>query len=193
MPQNFIFPQRDRPMLMPVDRREWLPEDDLVFVVLGAVAALDLVEFRRGYRADGHGRAAFDPEMMAALLLYGYRLGERSSRVTGKRCVRDVAYRASTSPGWSNYRAGRPAESGGAARRAEPHPGPWPGTGWHHPAGLTIRRRLAGGLTACGEGLSGMNAWYAGRSLRTTQCVLPSASTDEATADQVNSCPPSTV
>jgi len=93
MPQNFLFPQRDQPLLLPVDMREWLPEDDLVFIVLDAVAALDLGEFRRRYRADGHGRAAFDPEMMVALLLYGYCQGERSSRVTGKRCVRDVAYR----------------------------------------------------------------------------------------------------
>jgi len=35
--------------------REWLPEDDLVFVALDAVAALDLGEFRRVYPADGHG------------------------------------------------------------------------------------------------------------------------------------------
>ena len=56
-------------MLMPADMREWLPEDDLVFVVLDTVAALDLGEFLRRYRADGHGRAAFDPEMMVALLL----------------------------------------------------------------------------------------------------------------------------
>jgi transposase len=71
----------------------WLPQDDLVFVVLDAVATLDLGEFRRRYRADGHGRAAFDPEMMVALLLYGYCQGERSSRVIEKRCVRDVGYR----------------------------------------------------------------------------------------------------
>jgi transposase len=93
MPQNFLCPQRDQPMLMPVDMREWLPEDDLVFVVLDAVAALDLDQFRRWYRADGRGRAAFDPEMMVALLLYAYCQGERSSRVIEKRCVRDVAYR----------------------------------------------------------------------------------------------------
>jgi transposase len=66
---------------------------DLVFVVLDAVAAVDLGEFRGRHRADGHGRAAFDPEMMAALLLYGYCQGERSSRVIEQRCVRDVAYR----------------------------------------------------------------------------------------------------
>jgi len=93
MPQNFLFPQRDQPLLMPVDMREWLPEDDLAFVVLDAVATLDLGGFRRRYRADGHGRAAFDPEMMVALLLYGYCQGERSSRVIEKRCLRDVAYR----------------------------------------------------------------------------------------------------
>jgi len=96
MPQNFLYPQRDQPLLLPVDMREWLPEDDLVFVVLDAVATLDLGEFRRRYRADGHGRAAFDPEMMVALLLYGYCQGERSSRVIEKRCVRDVGYRVVT-------------------------------------------------------------------------------------------------
>ncbi len=93
MLQNFLSPQRDQPLLLPVDMREWLPEDDLVFVVLDAVATLDLGEFRRRYRADGHGRAAYDPEMMVALLLYGYCQGERSSRVIEKRCVRDVGYR----------------------------------------------------------------------------------------------------
>jgi transposase len=96
MPQNFLFPQRDRPLLLPVDMREWLPEDDLVFVVLDAVAAVDLGAFYARYRADGHGRAAFDPEMMVALLLYGYCQGERSSRVIEKRCVRDVGYRVIT-------------------------------------------------------------------------------------------------
>lgn len=44
-----------------------LPEDDLVCIVLDVVAALDLGGFRR-YQADGHGRPAFDPEMMVALL-----------------------------------------------------------------------------------------------------------------------------
>jgi transposase len=91
--QNFLFPRRDQRLLLPAVMREWLPEDDLVFVVLDAVAALDLGAFRRSYRADGHGRAAFDPEMMVALLLYAYSQGERSSRVIEKRCLRDVGYR----------------------------------------------------------------------------------------------------
>ncbi len=37
MPQNFLVPQRDQQFLMPPDMREWLPEGDLVFVVLDAV------------------------------------------------------------------------------------------------------------------------------------------------------------
>jgi transposase len=92
MPQNFLCPQRDQPLLLPADMREWLPEDDLVFVVRDAVAAVDLGGFRRRYRADGHWRAASGPEMMVALLS-GYCPGERSSRVTGTRCGRDVACR----------------------------------------------------------------------------------------------------
>ena len=50
---------------MPVDMREWLPEDDLVFVVLDAVATMDLGEFRRRY---WHGREASGPTMVALLL-----------------------------------------------------------------------------------------------------------------------------
>ncbi len=119
MPQNFLSPQRDQPLLLPVDMREWLPEDDLVFVVLDAVATLDLGEFRRRYRADGHGRAAYDPEMMVALLLYGYCQGERSSRVIEKRCVRDVGYRVITGglrpdhATLARFRAGHEAALGG--------------------------------------------------------------------------------
>ena len=39
----------DQPLLLPADMREWLPEDDLVYVVLDGVAALDLGGFRRRF------------------------------------------------------------------------------------------------------------------------------------------------
>jgi transposase len=84
------FPQRDQLLLLPVDMRGWLPGDDRVYVVLGAVSTLDLGGFCRACRAGGHGRAALGPEMVVALLLYGCWQGERSSRVVGKRCVRGV-------------------------------------------------------------------------------------------------------
>jgi hypothetical protein len=42
MLQDFLDLQRDEPLLLPVGVREWLPEDDLAFVVLHAVATLGL-------------------------------------------------------------------------------------------------------------------------------------------------------
>jgi len=45
VPQNFLYMQRNQQFLMPLDMRDWLPEDDLVFVVLDAVATLDLDAF----------------------------------------------------------------------------------------------------------------------------------------------------
>jgi transposase len=70
-----------------------LPESHLAWFVIEAVAELELSGFYASYRADGHGRAAHDPAMMVALLLYCYAIGERSSRRIERRCVEDVATR----------------------------------------------------------------------------------------------------
>jgi hypothetical protein len=45
-------------MLMPPSLLEWLPEDHLVWTVLGAVDQMDLDRFREGYRLGGAGRYA---------------------------------------------------------------------------------------------------------------------------------------
>jgi transposase len=66
--------------LLPPSLREWLPQDHLAWFVLDAVEAMDLGGFLAGYRDDGWGRAAHDPAMMVALLVYAYAIGERSSR-----------------------------------------------------------------------------------------------------------------
>ena len=78
---------------MPPSLAEWLPEDHFVWFVLAAVEEMDLSAFYGAYRGDGHGRAAHDPAMMVALLLYAYARGRRSSRVIERACVEDVAYR----------------------------------------------------------------------------------------------------
>jgi transposase len=93
MAQNFIVCDRDQELLLPASLREWLPEDHLAWFVIDAVAQFDLGAFYAAYRADGHGRAAHDPAMMVALLLYAYAIGERSSRRIERRCVEDVATR----------------------------------------------------------------------------------------------------
>ena len=93
MAQNFIACDRDQELLLPPSLRDWLPENHLAWFVIDAVAQLDLDAFFTAYRADGHGRAAHDPAMMVALLLYGYAIGERSSRRLERRCFEDVAMR----------------------------------------------------------------------------------------------------
>ena len=60
------------------------------------IDGLDLAAFLSAYRADGHGRAAHDPAMMVALLVYAYAIGERSSRRIERRCNEDVAFRVIT-------------------------------------------------------------------------------------------------
>src|SRR3954468_16500075 len=96
MAQNFIACDREQELLLPPSLREWLPEDHLAWFVIDAVAAMDLTALFAGYRDDGHGRAAHDPAMMVALLLYCYAIGERSSRHLERRCHDDVAVRVIT-------------------------------------------------------------------------------------------------
>jgi transposase len=96
MAQNFIACDREQELLLPPSLREWLPEDHFAWFVLDAVEAMDLRAFLAAYRDDGWGRAAHDPAMMVALLLYAYSVGERSSRRIERRCLEDVAVRVIT-------------------------------------------------------------------------------------------------
>jgi transposase len=93
MPQNFLTCDRDQPMLLPPDLRDWLDEDHLAWFVIEAIEELDLEPFYVSYRADGHGRAAHDPKMMVTLLTYAYAVGERSSRGIERRCREDIGFR----------------------------------------------------------------------------------------------------
>jgi len=96
MPQNFIACDREQVLLLPPSVRDWLPDDHLALFVIDAVSQLDLEAFYGSYRRDGHGRAAHDPVMMVALLLYAYARGQRSSRLVERDCVENVAYRVIT-------------------------------------------------------------------------------------------------
>jgi transposase len=93
MPQNFLMCDREQSLLLPPSLREWLAEDHLAWFVLDVVEELDLAAFYAEYRGDGWGRAAFDPAMMVALLVYAYVIGERSSRSIERHCREDVAFR----------------------------------------------------------------------------------------------------
>jgi transposase len=52
--------------------------------------------FYGAYRADGHGRAAYEPSMMVTLILYAFSTKVRSSRGIECRCRHDVGYRVIT-------------------------------------------------------------------------------------------------
>ena len=89
MGARFIGLDREQVFLMPPSVRDWVPEGHLVWTVLEAVGELDLSAFYAEYRADGHGRPAYEPSMMVALLLYGgagiNRHGEGDERALHRR------------------------------------------------------------------------------------------------------------
>ena len=96
MAYNLIECNREQMYLMPVSLRDWLPEGHLAWFMLEAVEEIDLSRFYLKYRADGWGRAAYDPQMMVSALLYAYCLGVRSSRQIERACEMDVAFRVIT-------------------------------------------------------------------------------------------------
>jgi transposase len=96
MAYNFLPCDRNQTYLLPPSLTDWLPEDHLAWFVLDAVEQIDLSPFYTKYRTDGVGNSAFQPSMMAALLIYSYCTGERSSRKIEKHCQTDVAYKVVT-------------------------------------------------------------------------------------------------
>ncbi len=93
MAYNFKECNRDQIYLLPPTLQEWLPPNDLVWLLLDAVAEMNLRAFYEKYRQDGKGQSAFDPSMMVSLLLYAYSLGIRSSREIEKLCERDIGFK----------------------------------------------------------------------------------------------------
>jgi transposase len=92
MPQNFLSCDRDQELLLPPSLRDWLPADHFAWFLLDSLRELELSAFYDSYRADGLGRAAYDPSMMVALVLYVYATNERSARGIERHCRDDVAY-----------------------------------------------------------------------------------------------------
>jgi len=93
MSYNLINAQRDQIFLLPPTLTEWLPQTHLVYQVIDAVEQADMKPFLRRYNADGVGQAAYDPAVLVSLLLYGYCVGERSSRRLERLCHEHVAFR----------------------------------------------------------------------------------------------------
>ena len=94
MGQNFIADTVNQTLLFPPSLHDWLPEGHLARFLLDVVSALDLSAIYTSYQEkDGRGQAAYAPEMMVRLLLYGYARGVYSSRKIETRTFEDVAFR----------------------------------------------------------------------------------------------------
>jgi len=88
MPAKFVQINRDTPMLLPPDLRDWVPDDDLVHFVIEAVDRLPLDIFQINHR--GTGSKQYPPHTMLALLIYCYANGIFSSRKIERATTRDV-------------------------------------------------------------------------------------------------------
>ena len=78
MATRFINLDRDTPLLLPPNLRDWVPADHLVHFILDAVDGLDLRQVRVNTR--GTGSEQYPPRMLLALLIYSYATGTFGSR-----------------------------------------------------------------------------------------------------------------
>ena len=79
--------------LLPPSPLEWLPEGHLALFILDVVQQLDLSAIYAHYERELRGYPPHDPQMMVALLLYGYCVGVPSSRKIERKTHEDVAFR----------------------------------------------------------------------------------------------------
>jgi len=90
MAHHFREPERRQVFLLPADMMDWLPEGDIVHLIVDAVAMMPLGEFEADYKLGRAGQAPFAPQGLLALLIYAYSHGVRSSRVIERLCGRDA-------------------------------------------------------------------------------------------------------
>jgi len=88
---KFVEGDQSQLYLLPVDMRDWLPEDDLAHFVVEAVERVPLGAFRVNER--GTGSAQYHPRMMLALLIYCYANGIFGSRRIERATYRDIGVR----------------------------------------------------------------------------------------------------
>lgn len=91
MSARFVNIDRDTPMLLPPDLRDWVSANHLVQFILDAVSLLDTRSARLNHR--GTGDAQYPPAMMLSLLIYSYATGTFSSRQIERNTYESVPVR----------------------------------------------------------------------------------------------------
>lgn len=82
---------RNTPMLLPPDLRDWVRNDDLVHFIVDGLAVLDLSSARLNER--GSGDRQYPPGMMLGLLVYCYAQGIFSSRRMERATYQNLSVR----------------------------------------------------------------------------------------------------
>ncbi len=88
---KFIQCDRKTPYLLPPSLQDWLPEDHLARFVVEIVSQLDVSALEKAYRSKGS--KPYHPEMLLALLFYGYATGMFASRKLERATYDSVAFR----------------------------------------------------------------------------------------------------
>jgi transposase len=91
MPARFVNIDRQTPMFLPCDLREWVPAGHVVHFILDAVEQISTGHFHVNER--GSGSEQYPPTMMLALLIYCYATGRFGSRTIEAATYSDVAVR----------------------------------------------------------------------------------------------------
>jgi transposase len=91
MATKFITIDRQTPLLLPPDLRDWVKKDHLVHFIIDAVEHIDVSSVAVNQR--GSGSAQYPPSMLLALLVYSYATGVFSSRQIERTTYENVAVR----------------------------------------------------------------------------------------------------
>jgi transposase len=91
MSTRLVNIDRNTPMLLPPDLREWVQHDDLVHFIVDALAVLDVSSARLNER--GTGSEQYPPGMMLGLLVYSYAQGIFSSRQIERATYQNISVR----------------------------------------------------------------------------------------------------
>lgn len=91
MRPKFIEVDRETLYLLPPSLQDWLPTGHLARFVVEIVEQLDLRSLKASYA--GRGSQPYNPQMLVALLFYGYATGVFSSRKLERSTYDSVAFR----------------------------------------------------------------------------------------------------
>lgn len=91
MPQKFVNVDRNTPMLLSPDLRDWVPENHIVHFLIDALDAVPMGGAKVNTR--GTGNEQYPPQMMLGVLIFGYITGRFSSREIQAATFTDVAMR----------------------------------------------------------------------------------------------------